>query len=47
MFRVPKDVPADILCDNMTVTNNATIVESKPNKKHISLDGKLLCRFYE
>ena len=37
MFGVPIDVPADVLCDNMSVVNNTTLVNSKLHKKHNSL----------
>ena len=37
MFGVPIDGPADVLCDNMSVVNNTTLVNSKLHKKHNSL----------
>ena len=37
MFGVPIDGPADVLCDNQSVVNNTTNIESKLHKKHNSL----------
>ena len=37
MFGVPIDGPADVLCDNMSVVNNSSKVESVLNKKHSSI----------
>ena len=37
MFGVPIDGPADVLCDNKSVVDNTTNVESKLNKKHNAL----------
>ena len=34
MFGVPLDGPAHVLCDNQSVVNNTTKIESILNKKH-------------
>ena len=37
MFGVPVIGPADIFCDNKSVVNNTSLVESKLDKKHNQL----------
>ena len=37
MFGIPVDGPADMLCDNQSVVNNCTKLESTLNKKHCSI----------
>ena len=37
IFGVPIDGPADVLCDNQSVVNKTTNVDSKLDKKHNSL----------
>ena len=37
MFGIPIDGEADILCDNLSVVNNASKFESTLNKKHASI----------
>ena len=37
MFGIHLNRPADVLCDNQSVVNNTTNIESKLNKKHNSL----------
>ena len=37
MFGVPIDGPADTLCDNQSVVNNTSKIESALNKKHSSV----------
>ena len=37
MFEIPIDGPADVLCDNLSVVNNSSKIESTLNKKHSSI----------
>ena len=37
MFGVPINTPANVLCDNESVVNNSTKLESKLHKKHSSV----------
>ena len=37
MFGIPITGPADVLCDNQSVVNNTTKIESVLNKKHSSI----------
>ena len=37
MFGIPISGPADILCDNQSVVNNTSKMESALNKKHSSI----------
>ena len=37
MFGIPVDGPADVFCDNESVTKNASIPTSTLNKKHNSI----------